>query len=104
MTNQAVVNFMEKVAQDKELQSQLSEVLASQFDDRQATNSAAELAKKHGFDFTSEQLSAEIKKRQEEFQQRVESGAELSEQELETVSGGTLIPLAIAVAVGAISW
>ena len=89
MTNQAVSLFLEKVAADEQLQSQLAEVLESAEDaegaDREA---AAGLAKEHGFDFTSEELWAEIQKRQAEFQQRQEAG-ELTDEELEAVAGGT---------------
>ena len=88
MTNQAVSLFLEKVAADEQLKSQLAEVLESAEDaegaDREA---AAGLAKEHGFDFTSEELWAEIQKRQAEFQQRQEAG-ELTDEELEAVAGG----------------
>ncbi len=47
--------------------------------DRQA---ATELAAKHGYDFTSEELGTEVENRQSEFQSR-QSTNELSEEELE---------------------
>jgi hypothetical protein len=45
------------------------------------------LAKSKGYDFSSEELWAEIQKRQAEFNQQEASG-ELSEEELEAVAGG----------------
>ena len=52
--------------------------------DREAVTA---LAKSKGYDFSSEELWAEIQKRQAELNQQQASG-ELSDQELEAVAGG----------------
>jgi len=63
--------------------------------DREAVTA---LAKSKGYDFSSEELWAEIQKRQAEFSQQEASG-ELSDEELEAVAGGAtpaITPLSIA--------
>ena len=57
------------------------------------------LAKSKGYDFSSEELWAEIQKRQAELNQQEASG-ELSDEELEAVAGGAtpvLVPLTTAI-------
>jgi hypothetical protein len=63
----------------------LSQALESSENDREAVTA---LAKSKGYDFSSEELWAEIQKRQAEVNQQQASG-ELLDQELEAVAGGT---------------
>jgi predicted ribosomally synthesized peptide with nif11-like leader len=89
MSTQSVTQFLARVETDEQLQEELAQVIESAASggegaDRQG---ATELGKKYGFDFSSEELWAEIQKRQGEFQQRQGSG-ELSDDELEAVAGG----------------
>ncbi|MDH6059335.1 Nif11-like leader peptide family natural product precursor [Chrysosporum bergii ANA360D] len=99
MTNQAVSLFLEKVAADEQLQSQLAKVLESAEDAEGADREAAVgLAKEHGFDFTSEELWAEIKRlkfnvEDEELEADLQRRLKLVElvvegKELEAISGG----------------
>jgi predicted ribosomally synthesized peptide with nif11-like leader len=89
MSTQSVTQFLERVETDEQLQEELAQVIesaesAGENADRQG---ATELGKRYGYDFSSEELWAEIQKRQGEFQQRQASG-ELSDEELESVAGG----------------
>lgn len=89
MSNEAVNQFLERVESDEQLQEELAEVIESA--DNAGENAdrrgATELGQKYGYDFTSEELWAEIKRRQDEFQERQTTG-ELSDEELEAVAGG----------------
>ncbi|ARV58823.1 hypothetical protein BZZ01_09395 [Nostocales cyanobacterium HT-58-2] len=88
MSTQAVNQFLQKVVEDPQLQEELTKALDSE-NDRQ---SATELAGKHGYQFTPDELWAEIQNRQSEFQQNQDSG-ELNEEELEAVAGGACTPV-----------
>ena len=79
MSIEAVNQFLEKVTQDNQLQEELTKAMEAE-DDRQAVT---DLANNKGYQFTVEELMAEIEKRQK----ALESG-ELSEEELESVAGG----------------
>jgi predicted ribosomally synthesized peptide with nif11-like leader len=89
MSNEAVNQFLERVQSDEQLQEELAQVIESAEDAGEGADreGATDLGKKYGYDFTSAELWAEIKKRQDEFQQRQTSG-ELSDEELEAVAGG----------------
>jgi hypothetical protein len=90
MSTQSVAQFLARVETDEQLQEELAQVIESASSaggegaDRQG---ATELGEKYGFDFSSEELWAEIQKRQDQFKQRQGSG-ELSDDELEAVAGG----------------
>ena len=79
----AVQEFFEKVQTDESLAQEFIKALEAE-DDREAV---AELAISKGYEITSDELWAEMQKRQAEFQQRQGAG-ELSDQELEAVVGG----------------
>ena len=83
MTISAVQEFLDKVAEDEALQAELSQALEAE-NDRQAVT---ELAQSKGYEFSPEELWAEVQKRQAEAQQSQES-EELSDRELEAVAGG----------------
>ena len=83
MSTQAVNEFLQKVSEDSQLQEELAQALETE-NDRQA---ATDLAAKHGYQFTADELWAEIQNRQSEFSQSQDSG-ELNEEELEAVAGG----------------
>jgi len=83
MSASAVQEFLEKVQTDESLAQELITALEAE-NDREAV---AELATSKGYEVTSEELWAEIQKRQEEIQKRQEAG-ELSDEELEAVAGG----------------
>ena len=85
MTVQAVNQFLQKVSEDEKLQEELAKILQTQDNDRVA---ATELGAKYGYQFTPDELWQEIQHRESEFQQKEQAG-ELSDQELEAVSGGT---------------
>ncbi|WNZ43910.1 Nif11-like leader peptide family natural product precursor [Leptolyngbya boryana CZ1] len=85
MSVEAVNQFLQKVAEDQSLQTELASVLGTP-NDRDLTT---ELAKQNGYDFTSEELWAEVQKRQAELTQKQEAGElEMSDEELEAVAGG----------------
>ncbi|WP_342596843.1 Nif11-like leader peptide family natural product precursor [Cyanobacterium aponinum UTEX 3222] len=86
MSKEAVEKFFARIPEDNELQQKLVSILQEDIDHRQET---AKLAQEYGFDVTAEELSEEVKQRQEEFAQNQES-EELSEEELESVAGGSI--------------
>ncbi len=79
----AVQEFLEKLQTDESLAQELVKALEAE-NDREAV---AELATSKGYEVTSEELWAEVQKRQAGLQQRQEAG-ELSDEELEAVAGG----------------
>ncbi|MGD1913915.1 MAG: Nif11-like leader peptide family natural product precursor [Rivularia sp. (in: cyanobacteria)] len=81
MSIDAVNQFLEKVAQDSKIQEELAQLIQAEDHQRQAV---VELGAKYGFEFSGDELMAEVEKRQ---QAAVNSG-ELSEEELESVAGG----------------
>ena len=85
MTVEVVNQFLEKVGQDEKLQQELVKVLETQNNALGAT----ELGAKYGYQFTADEFWQEIQHRQSESQQRQQQG-DLSDQELESVAGGTL--------------
>jgi predicted ribosomally synthesized peptide with nif11-like leader len=92
MTIAAVQEFLSKVAEDQALQSELAQVLEAE-NDRQAVT---DLASSKGYEFTPEELWAEIQRRQAEFERRKQAG-ELSDEDLEEVAGGATPAIASAV-------
>jgi predicted ribosomally synthesized peptide with nif11-like leader len=79
-----VEEFLNKVGEDAALQAELAKALEAE-NDRQAVT---ELANSKGYEFSSEELWAEIQKRQAEFEQNQAAAGELSDDELEAVAGG----------------
>lgn len=82
----AVQEFLEKVQTDESLAQELIKALEAE-NDREAV---AELATSKGYEITSQELWAEVQKRQEDLKQRQDAG-ELSDEELEAVAGGTFV-------------
>ncbi|MBD1856130.1 MULTISPECIES: Nif11-like leader peptide family natural product precursor [Leptolyngbya] len=87
MSRQAVTDFLQKVSEDQALQADLAKALQAD-NDREAVTT---LGNQKGYDFTSDELWEEVQKRQAEIQAQADSG-ELSDEELEAISGG-LSPL-----------
>ena len=85
MSNQQVHEFLQKVSSDEQLQQELSKILESAENDREA---AVVLAQKHGYTFSADELWQEVKNRQSEFGNTT-SNEELSDEELEAVAGGS---------------
>lgn len=83
MSQQAVADFFQKIAEDPTLQTSLAKALEAD-NDREAVT---QLANDSGFEFTADELWEEVQKRQNEFESRQTSG-ELSDEELEAVAGG----------------
>ncbi|MEL6928999.1 MAG: Nif11-like leader peptide family natural product precursor [Cyanobacteria bacterium J06600_6] len=92
MTTAAVQEFLTKVGEDEALQAELAKALDAE-NDRQAVT---ELADSKGYDFTPEELWAEVQKRQAEGEEQQGEG-ELSDEELEAVAGGEFV---VAVSLG----
>jgi predicted ribosomally synthesized peptide with nif11-like leader len=84
MSIAAVQDFLTKVSEDQALQEQIAKAMESD-NDRQAVT---DLARSKGFDFTAAELGQEIQNREAAARQQAEAG-ELSEDELESVAGGT---------------
>jgi predicted ribosomally synthesized peptide with nif11-like leader len=95
MSNTKVVDFLNKIGEDALLQTELAQALEAD-NDREAVTA---LAKSKGYEFSSDELWAEVQKRQSDFSARQAAG-ELSDAELEAVSGGLipLVPVGISVA------
>ena len=86
----SVEKFLEDVNSDSGLQEELAKALEAENDREEVTK----LANSKGYNFTSEELSKEIQKREKDLQKREEAG-ELSDEELEAVAGGvtpTVVP------------
>lgn len=83
MTTTAVQEFFNKVSEDEALQAELAQALEEE-NDREAVT---ELAQSNGYEFTPEELWAEVQKRQAEAPAEAPTG-ELSDEELEQVAGG----------------
>jgi predicted ribosomally synthesized peptide with nif11-like leader len=88
MSTTAVQDFLTKVSEDQSLQGELAKALESD-NDRQAVTA---LAQANGYEFSSDELWAEIQARQTDLAKRQESD-ELSDEELEAVAGGELLVL-----------
>jgi len=86
MSAQAVVDFLEQVNSDESLALELAKAMEAE-NDRAAVT---ELAKNKGYEITSEELWAEVQKRQEVAKESLDAG-ELSDEELEAVAGGEVI-------------
>jgi predicted ribosomally synthesized peptide with nif11-like leader len=98
MSNPKVEEFLNKIGEDSSLQTELAQALESD-NDRQAVTA---LAKSKGYEFSSDELWAEVQKRQAELSTNQTAG-ELSDAELEAVAGGitpTFIISGITVAAG----
>jgi len=100
MSTKKVEEFLNNVGEDEALQAELSQALEAE-NDREAVTA---LAKSKGYDFSSEELWAEIQKRQAELNQQEASG-ELSDEELEAVAGGATpaSPFIIASIIGSVT-
>lgn len=102
MTITAVNEFLTKVGEDEALQAELATALDSE-DDRKAVT---ELAESKGYDFTPEELWAEVQKRQAEGETKQAEG-ELSDEELEAVAGGEFVvatSIGLSIAAGGASF
>lgn len=101
MATTAVQEFLDKVGQDQALQAELGQAMEAE-NDREAVT---ELGKSKGYNFSPEELWAEVQKRQAESQKTIQAG-ELSDAELEEVAGGatpTTVALTIVSAGGVAS-
>ena len=92
MSTEAVNQFLQKVTEEPQLQQEFAKALEAGNDLQAATD----LAAKHGYQITPDELQSEIHNRQSEFQQRQNAG-ELNEEELEAVAGGFCTPITIGV-------
>jgi len=99
MSTKKVEEFLNNVGEDEVLQAELSQALEAE-NDREAVTA---LAKSKGYDFSSEELWAEIQKRQAEFSQKEVAG-ELSDEELEAVAGGVTPAVGLGIAAAGFSY
>ncbi len=105
MSADAVVEFLTKVTENEDLMKEVIQVLDAE-DDRTAV---ASLAAQKGFNFTPDELWAEVYRRQAEFSRRHDLG-ELTDEELEAIAGGEvgvalgISVVTVAVAGGVVSW
>ena len=79
-----LIEFLEKVQEDSNLQAELAKAMEAEDDRTEVTK----LANSKGSEISSDELWAEVQKRQADFEKRKGNG-ELSDEELEAVSGGT---------------
>jgi len=94
MSVKKVEEFLNNVEENQALQADLAKALEAE-NDREAVT---ELAKSNGYEFSSDELWAEIQKRQAEWNQK-EVAEELSDEELEAVAGG-LTPATVTLVAG----
>jgi predicted ribosomally synthesized peptide with nif11-like leader len=98
MSATAVQEFFDKLQTDESLAQELVKALDSEND----RESVTELAISKGYEITSDELWAEVKKRQEDLTQRQDAG-ELSDEELEAVAGGEVVVATITLVAGLIT-
>ena len=99
MSIEAVNQFLTKVKQDQQLQSEVSQAMSGE-NKSQAT---IKIAAKHGYKFSAQELDSRIEQLQT-IEAKQSTGGKLSEEELEAVSGGLctfLVPVATAAVAGA---
>ncbi|MEA5488029.1 MULTISPECIES: Nif11-like leader peptide family natural product precursor [Pseudanabaena] len=94
MSASAVQEFLDSVQTDESLAQELVKALEAEND----RESVTALATSKGYDITSEELWAEVKKRQEELNERQGAG-ELSDEELEAVAGGEFVVGSIVISI-----
>jgi len=95
MSLETVQQFLQSVSDDPALQQELTQSLQAD-NDREAVT---QLAAKHGYTFSSDELWVEVQKRQSDFEARQAAG-ELTDEELEAVAGG-ITPTAVLGAISA---
>ena len=83
MSAEAVNQFLDLASKNEQLAQEIAKAMEAE-NDRQAVT---DLAVSKGYQFTSDELWAEIQKRQADFQKRQDAD-ELTEEELEAVAGG----------------
>ena len=86
MSMKQVEQFLDAVKDDEALQAELSKAMESE-DDRQAVT---DLANSKNYQFSSDELWAEVQKRQNAAKARQAAG-ELTDEELEAVAGGEFV-------------
>ena len=93
MSTENIKAFLTEVSKDQALQGEFTKALEAE-NDRQAVT---DLANSKGYEFSSDELWAEVQQQQSEVQKRQEAG-ELSDEELEAVAGGEVtVSLAITI-------
>ena len=88
MTISAVQEFLTKVGEDQSLQAELTQALEGG-NERQAVT---KLGQSKGYEFSSEELMAEVQKRQA----AAEQADQLSDDDLEAVAGGVTPTITVA--------
>jgi hypothetical protein len=84
MSTTAVQDFLTKVSEDQALQGELAKALEAE-NDRAGGDGSGQFA--NGYDFSPDELWAEVQARQADLEKRQAAG-ELSDEELEAVAGG----------------
>lgn len=92
MSTTAVNEFLQRVIEDQSLQAELVQAMQAPNDREVVT----QLGNQNGFEFTSDELWAEVQKRQQDFESRQAAG-ELSDEELEAIAGGLSPAVVIAI-------
>ncbi len=95
MSIKALNQFLQKANEDEQLAQEIANVLESEND----TAAVIKLAQTKGYQFTADELLAEVHKRP--YQQELE---ELSEEELEAVAGGFCTHCSVYVTHGYAAW
>lgn len=94
MTISAVQDFLDKVRENEALQAELSQALEGENEDR----AIIELGKSKGYEFSSEELWAEVRERQAALQNQ--ESEDLSDDDLEQIAGGCIPVWDIIVGIG----
>jgi predicted ribosomally synthesized peptide with nif11-like leader len=87
MSQQAVIDFLAKVAEDEGLQQKFSDIIDQDKPKEEMAVDAANIGAEYGYEFTSSEILQEIQNRIDEYKTR-ESSGELTDEELEAVAGG----------------
>ncbi|AFZ42436.1 hypothetical protein PCC7418_0198 [Halothece sp. PCC 7418] len=87
MSYQAVQLFLQELDANSALQEEAMQVLETTTSPEQQAAAITELAASKGYEFSKEELKTAVKNRQRDWKERKAKG-ELSENELDSVSGG----------------
>jgi len=95
MSMQAMASFLEKTQGDEVLAENFVDILANNEGD-EITSKVIDLAKVNGFDITA----SDVEETRKQFEQVTEAGdGELSDDDLENVSGGVVVSATVAAAI-----
>ncbi len=96
MSAEAAIQFFDKIKGDSQLEQEMVQAVEGK-DEKESAEIVAKLAATKGYELTSDELLAEMQKRMKDLEKSNEAGEELSDEQLEAVSGGLLFSGSLAI-------